>query len=145
MRCAAGRVGEAFEVFEWMVAGYGAEASVPASRETYAILLRGCHEAGALEKALEVFSWMSHTNIKPTLEMYTELEATLDIAKLWDKKVFAMSKAAGADDESEKAHGAILPQSLRPAPYDGIRALYTNRPDERIEVRSSDCICCSAP
>lgn len=44
---AAGRVAEAFQVFEWMVDGRGATGPVPAVSKTFETLMRGCHQTGA--------------------------------------------------------------------------------------------------
>ena len=141
---------EAFEIFEWMVAGYGSYASVPATQETYVILLTGCHEVGALEKALEVLSWMHSTNMKPTAPIFAHLTDTINIATLWDAKVLT-ANSTGAQEQSRggaprtleqqtsagKLHNAIMPCDLRPAPYNGLRSLYLKDPSERIQVRSA--------
>jgi hypothetical protein len=146
---AAGRVAEAFQVFEWMVAGHGAPAPVPATLATYEALLRGCHEAGALEKALEVLSWMHHTRLRPSAAFLDSLSDTLDIAQLWDRKAFTRRDASPTKDaagdkgpslldecvETRELHAAVLPAQLRPAPHDGMRAMYVKHADERIGVR----------
>lgn len=140
-----------------MVAGYGAYEPVPANQDTYSILLKGCHEAGALEKALEVLSWMHSTSVKPTAPIYAALQDTINIAALWDAKVLAANgeaplerkdgSAPGAVDPklmSDKLHNAILPQDLRPAPHNGLRSLYIRNPRERLHVRLHSTVICSS-
>jgi hypothetical protein len=132
-----------------MVAGYGAWGSVAVNQETFEILLKGCHEAGALEKALEVLSWMHGTGLKPSQRIYSHLTDTVDIVTLWDNKVFASKKShlrprvTGAAPRTlipaptSLLHTAILPQNLRPAPHDGKRCLYMQNIGEQLQVRTA--------
>lgn len=42
-----------------------------------------------VEKGLEVLAWMRGAGIQPTGPVYEELLHTIEIASLWDSKVFA--------------------------------------------------------
>eukprot|EP00892_Ulva_mutabilis_P010946 jgi/Ulvmu1/8223/UM041_0032.1 len=137
-----GRVSEGFQVFEWMVAGCGNSETIPQTPETLSLLFQGCHQAGALEKALEVLSWMQLSHVKPSPEMYNHLQDTIDIVQLWDRNVVESDTAIKDTSRSnaEKSptalshlHGAIMPESLRPAPFDGRRASYASRQPEQTE------------
>ena len=135
-----------------MIAGYGAPASVPVNAETFETLLRGCHEAAALEKALETLAWMHAAGVDATDATVTHVSATVDISQVWDKKAFSMKKEVmecrgGAtprtlnpkDFPSTMLHGALTPQDLRPAPHDGKRAIYVQRPEEQLQVCRCPC------
>lgn len=153
--CVAGHVAEAFQIFEWMVAGYGSACTVPVTQETFEVLLDGCHQSGALEKALEVLTWMRGVGFRPTATAYTQLQDTLDVAAMWDRKVFAAKRPPrgqrpkGASPRTlaldalpaSALHSAVLPADLRPAPYDGKRAIYMRDAPLRLQVRS----CVPAP
>ena len=139
---AAARLTEAFQIFEWMVAGLGAASPVPADAQTFETLLSGCHAAGALEKALEVLSWMHSARVPLTPAMYTHLANALDIAALWDQKALKPPRKSGSEDEDGTEDGeaaaaapvTMPPGALRPAPYDGMRSIYMANPADRIQV-----------
>jgi hypothetical protein len=118
-------------------------------------LIRGCHQTGALEKALEVLSWMSSVHAKPSAEMFGQLEEIVELAQLWDRKVFksapakpavrsqvcanhASSPRLGKNPEAYMDYipAVILPEALRPAPYDGKRASYLVKHTKQFEARS---------
>jgi hypothetical protein len=71
------KVSEGFQIFEWMVAGCGEKDSIPNTPETLKHMFQGCHQAGALEKALEVLSWMQKGCAKPTDEMLSQVVVCL--------------------------------------------------------------------
>ncbi|KXZ55084.1 hypothetical protein GPECTOR_3g24 [Gonium pectorale] len=113
LACVVGRALEhALELFEGLVAGRSASEAVPASIATYNHLIHACHQAGMLEKALEIASWVSATGVAFDDETYGELMATIDVAQLWDDKAM------------KQKQGAVLPAQLRPAPYDPMRIMY---------------------
>lgn len=128
-----------------MVAGCGNRSVIPQTSETLRLLFQGCHQAGALEKALEVLSWMHISHVKPTAEMYRHLEDTIDIVQLWDRNVL-VNGGAGKDlgktstinsqyaAPASQLHNAIMPAWLRPAPFDGKRTLYTGRQPDQTEA-----------
>jgi hypothetical protein len=130
-----------------MVAGYGSEMTVPVTQETFEILLDGCHQTGALEKALEVLAWMRGVGLKPTSKAYVLLQDTLNVVIIWDSKVFASKKAnkgvrekgpspraLSIDTSADALHTAILPNDLRPAPHDGKRVFYMQDTAARLQV-----------
>lgn len=140
---------EAFQIFEWMVAGCGEKDSIPNTPGTLKHLFQGCHQAGALEKALEVLSWMQCGSAKPTEAMLAQVEEIVDLAQLWDKKVFekpsehisTRSAATSVSPRSKTstpdvARPVVVPDNLRPAPYDGKRASYLSKEVEQFEVRT---------
>lgn len=141
---------EAFQIFEWMVAGYGSACTVPVTQETFEVLLDGCHQSGALEKALEVLTWMRGVGLRPTATAYTQLQDTLAVAGMWDRKVFAAKRPPralrhkGASPRTlaldalpaSALHAAVLPSDLRPAPYDGKRAIYMRDVPGRLQVHA---------
>lgn len=149
MISAGNRVAEAFQIFEWMVAGCGEKDSVANTPETLKHLFQGCHQAGALEKALEVLSWMKSSSAKPTAEMLAQTEHMIELAQLWDKKVFekppdrnlSISEATPKSSISpaDNVCSVVVPENLRPAPYDGKRTSYLSRDLEQFEVRYGIC------
>ena len=146
---AGGMVAEGFQIFEWMVAGCGNDATIPQTPETLCLLFQGCHQAGALEKALEVLSWMRLSHIKPSPEIYAHLQDTIDIVQLWDRNV--LESSAGVTDSQRnvkglqtalhvsKTHSAIMPTHLRPSPFDGRRSSYASRQPEQTQVDLLPC------
>ena len=55
----------ALQAYEWMVAGKGSTAPVIPDKETYYILVRGCHRRGLLEKVrfgLICWDWRYHNS-----------------------------------------------------------------------------------
>lgn len=146
MSCiSGGKVAEAFQIFEWMVAGCGNESMVQQTPETLRLLFQGCHQTCALEKALEVLSWLHLSRMKPSEEIYSHLEDTIDIVQLWDSNVLTNCTSAtdtgGIYKQAHSAvpasglHHAIMPDSLRPAPFDGKRASYACKPIDQVEAR----------
>lgn len=134
-----------------MVAGCGENDSIPNTPETLQHLFQGCHQAGALEKALEVLAWMQRAHTKPTPQMLAQTEDIIDLAQLWDKSVFwkpaekrpvsgGLSPKSNTSNSLSDTHNmVVVPETLRPAPYDGKRSLYLSREMEQFEVRL--CLC----
>jgi pentatricopeptide repeat protein len=106
----------AIEVFEQMVSGKGvADPEILADMETYNLLIMTCHQAGMLEKALEIASWADRSGFKFNKTTYDELTATAEVAEIWDRK---------AVREATENSLAVFPHHLRPSHFDSLRLSY---------------------
>lgn len=106
----------ALEVFEQMVSGKGvADPEIQANLETYNLLIMACHQAGMLEKALEIASWADRSGFKFNNTTYEELVGTAEVAEIWDRK---------AVKEATEKSLAVFPHHLRPSQFDSLRLSY---------------------
>lgn len=79
--------------------------------------------------------------------MYSHLQDTIDIVQLWDQNVLNNNSGASNTVSSctqaqcsvptSHLHDAIMPECLRPAPFDGKRATYTSRQPDQTEARQN--------
>lgn len=65
-----GKVAEAFQIFEWMVAGCGNDSTVQQTPETLQLLFQGCHQAGTTVKVPFNSSHLQGVNVDLTEQYF---------------------------------------------------------------------------
>ena len=117
----------ALEVFEQLVSGKGVADPIFADMETYNLLIMTCHQAGMLEKALEIASWADRSGFKFNKTTYDELVGTAEIAEIWDRKAIR---------DATDANLAVFPHHLRPSQFESLRLSYLDHLPELNEEES---------
>ncbi|MEW5302987.1 MAG: hypothetical protein WDW38_003902 [Sanguina aurantia] len=110
-----GALEPALAAYESLVAGRAVCDDIPADIVTYNHLIRSCHQAGLLEKALEIMAWIHRCGIEFDTTTYEELIGTVEVASLWDTKAIKAATSSCL---------AVFPSQLRPGPFDGMRLMY---------------------